>query len=133
LQTAGNFIERVVSLSYAFDGDKCEYDTANMATSLAGDAHWQDKVADWRLGTGENRKTYYSQVHPKIAQYVLSLLPVIPNRTTSPSSTSPAATATWQSASSKNWQPRSSPVLCSTSWWITARPMWPSPEGGSRA
>lgn len=78
LQTGGTFIQLVVNLSYAIDGDKCEYDTANMATSLAGDAHWQDKVADWRLGTGENRKTYYSQVHPKIAQYVLSLVPVTP-------------------------------------------------------
>jgi SAM-dependent methyltransferase len=35
-------------------------------------------IADWRLGTGENRKTYYSQVHPKISQYVLSLLPALP-------------------------------------------------------
>lgn len=78
LQATGFFIQQIVNLSYGFDGDKCEYDTANMATSLAGDAHWQDKVADWRLGTGENRKTYYSQVHPKIAQYVLSLLPVTP-------------------------------------------------------
>ncbi len=78
LQKTGTFIQLVVNLSYAIDGDKCEYDTANMGTSLAGDAHWQDKAADWRLGTGENRKTYYSQVHPKIAQYVLSLLPVTP-------------------------------------------------------
>lgn len=78
LQKTGNFIQLVVSLSYAIDGDKCEYDTANMATSLAGDAHWQDKAADWRLGAGENRKTYYSLVHPKIAQYVLSLLSATP-------------------------------------------------------
>jgi hypothetical protein len=78
LQKTGNSIEQIVNLRYGLDGNKCEYDTAKMATSLAGDAHWQDKDADWRLGTGENRKTYYSQVHPKIAQYVLSLLPGTP-------------------------------------------------------
>lgn len=77
-QAGGDFVQRITSLRYGLDGDKCEYDTANMATTLAGDAHWQDKVVDWRLGTGGNRKIYYGEIHPKITQYVLSILPFTP-------------------------------------------------------
>lgn len=77
-QAGGDFVHRITNLRYGFAGNKCEYDTANMAPSLAGDAHWQDKVADWRLGTGGNRENYYGQVHPKITQYLLSLLPFAP-------------------------------------------------------
>lgn len=77
-QAGCGFVQRITSVRFGLEGNKYEYDTAHMATNLAGDAHWQDKIADWRLGTGGNRKIYYSEVHPKIAQYMLSILPFTP-------------------------------------------------------
>ncbi|MFJ5985460.1 class I SAM-dependent methyltransferase [Lentzea sp. NPDC092896] len=74
-QTEGHFVGQVLSLRYGLDGNLCEDDTANMATQTAGDAHWQDKAADWRLGLGGNRMTYYTEVHPKITQYLCSVVP----------------------------------------------------------
>jgi hypothetical protein len=79
LQSYGNFAQRLTGDNRAFPGDMCEYDTANMPTQTAGDAHWQDKTAEWRLTTGGNRATYYGEVHPKIAQYVLGVTPLLPD------------------------------------------------------
>ncbi|MEU4765334.1 class I SAM-dependent methyltransferase [Actinosynnema sp. NPDC023794] len=74
-QVGGNFIGNLVSQRRLYAGDQVEYDTSHMAPTLAGDAHWQGKAADWRIDKGGNRRTYYAEVHPKIAQYLLSLVP----------------------------------------------------------
>jgi hypothetical protein len=68
------FAATAMSLRSTFPGDKVEYDTMNMPLALAGDAHWQAKETDWRLGTGGNRRKYYGEVHPKICQYAVDLL-----------------------------------------------------------
>lgn len=74
-QVGGNFVGNLVSQRRLYAGDQVEYDTSHMALNLAGDAHWQGKAADWRIDKGGNRRTYYAEVHPKIAQYLLGLVP----------------------------------------------------------
>ncbi|MEU4448117.1 class I SAM-dependent methyltransferase [Actinosynnema sp. NPDC050801] len=74
-QVGGNFVGNLVSQRRLYAGDQVEYDTSRMALNLAGDAHWQGKAADWRIDKGGNRRTYYAEVHPKIAQYLLSVVP----------------------------------------------------------
>ncbi|NUT46434.1 MAG: hypothetical protein HOV94_03800 [Saccharothrix sp.] len=67
LEASGHFVDDTLARRRYFTGDLVEHDTT-------GDARrWRE--ADWRVDKGADRATCYAEIHPKIAQYLLSLVP----------------------------------------------------------